>query len=104
MQTINQKPNIDGFENLENYELEKYGFGDNYERKEFNDYNPIDKQIGLENNNYNRNEEVDSYQKIYEEHKKKMQMDSQGLKSQYHPSNNSSNMINPYEVIFFLKY
>ncbi len=80
---------------MENYELEKYGYGSNYERKDPYDTNNLNENKRINNNDYN---DVDSYKKMYEEHMKKMQTDQVALNNQDYRTN-SSNMRNAAEVI-----
>lgn len=60
--------------NLENYELEKYGYGDNYERI------PVNIKHNEENEKNAQEPEVNEYALIYKEYLKKMQNEQQGLK------------------------
>ncbi len=87
MQAYNQAPNapnIEGLENLENYELEKYGYGNNYEKRDlYASEKPNEKPI---NNADYSNIDVDSYKKMYEEHMRKMQMEEQDSNPQNYNS------------------
>lgn len=87
-------------ENLENYELEKYGYGNNYEKQDLYQADKAN-EMAMNNDNY-RNVEVDTYKKMYEEHMKKMQMDQQAANTQ-NMNSTSSNNRNGFEVNLIFK-